>query len=349
MKIPPRNIEAFVKSPSAGIGAVLLYGPDEGLIRERMSVMSKHVVVDINDPFNVCEFTAAQLSDKPSLLLDEAMSISMLGGRKVIRLRDASDKFTAIIKDTLAVLTAESNFILIDGGELPARSTLRALFENAENAAALPCYVEDTDSISRVISSALKATGYNISSEAITCIAANVVGDRAIARSEVEKLITYMGETNKNITLDDVTSCIGNSADLPLDDIAQNVASGQFAAAERILSKVISEGVPAVSILRNLQNYFMRLHLSKARIASGEDIELALKKLKPPLFFKVKPAFTAQLNNWSLNQLEQAISMLVSAEAKCKQTNSNPEILCGRVVLSLAQIGVRAFGSRRRA
>src|SRR5690606_30570632 len=110
-------------------------------------------------------------------------------------------------------------------------------------------------------------------------------------------------------------------------DLSGHVASGKFAEAERILSSVMGEGMPAVTILRTLQNYFLRLHVTKSRIAGGENQELALKKLKPPVFFKAKPAFEAQLSGWSLLQMEQALNILTSAEARCKQTGSEPEIL----------------------
>jgi DNA polymerase III subunit delta len=153
----------------------------------------------------------------------------------------------------------------------------------------------------------------------------------------------------KNITLDDVVACTGGSAVLPLDDLARFTASGFFAEADRVLRFLISEGESPVRILRVLQDYFMRLHITKARLAQGEDMEFALKKLRPPLFFKAKDAFIAQVNGWSAQQLEQALSVLTGAEAKCKQTGSEPEVLCSRAVLALSQMGGRAISQRRRA
>lgn len=349
MKIAPKNIESFVKKPSAETLAVLLYGPDEGLVRERLGTLTKNVVPDLQDPFNITEFSGDQLSDNPARLMDEALSISMLGGRRVIRVRDCGDKITSTVKDVLAALKPGDNLVLLEAGELPPRSTLRALFENAENAAAIPCYVEDERDIGRVIGDALKTAGYAIPSEAVIYMANNVIGDRAIARSEVEKLITYMGAGNKNISLDDVIACVGNSAALSLDDLAKHVVSGQFAEAERILAHVLSEGLPAVTVLRNLQNYFMRLHITKSRLQKGESTEEALRKLRPPLFFKVKPAFEFQLMSWSLNQMEQALALLSSVEARCKQTANDPHTLCSRAILSLSQMGAKATNARRRA
>jgi DNA polymerase-3 subunit delta len=180
-------------------------------------------------------------------------------------------------------------------------------------------------------------------------MAGSVIGDRSVARSEVEKLITYIGRENKTITLDDVIACVGNAAALSLDDLAKNVASGNFADAERVLNHVLSEGMPAVTILRALQNYFMRLHVTKARLQGGESMEEATRKLKPPPFFKVKPAFEFQAAGWGMGQLEQALALMAAVEAKCKQTANDPQTLCSRAILSLSQMGSKATGARRRA
>lgn len=346
MKVPPKTLDAFVKKPPEWARAVLVYGPDEGLVRERLNALTATVVKDIRDPFNVAEFPASTLSDNPARLMDEALSISMLGDRRVVRVHNASDDISAAVKGVLAALDDRSNFVVIAAGELTPRSSLRILFENAENAAAVPCYVDDARDISRIIADELREAGYTISSEALAHMAANVVGDRMVARSEAEKLMIYMGD-KKAISFDDVTACVGDSADLSLDDLSRHVASGKFTEAERIMTSVLNEGMPAVTVLRTLQNYFMKLHITKSRIAAGENHEIALKKLKPPLFFKVKPAFEAQLAGWSLLQMEQALTMLASAEARCKQTASEPAIVCGRAILSLSQIGARAVGRRR--
>jgi DNA polymerase-3 subunit delta len=347
MKIPPKSIDSFLKKPSAEALAVLVYGPDEGLIRERLDLLTRSVVADIRDPFNVVEFSADQLDDNPSRLLDEAQSISMLGGRRVIRVRDAADGLEGNIKGVLAALRAGDNFILLEAGELSPRSKLRDLFEKADNAAAIPCYVEDERDIGRVIGDALRTAGYSFSSDAVVYMAANVTGDRAVARSEVEKLITYIGKDRKNINLEDVIACVGNSAALSLDDLARYVASGQFAEADRILTYVLSEGLAAVAVLRNLQNHFMRLHVTKSRMQKGESMDAAMMKLRPAVFFKVKSAFESQLNGWSLGQIEQALALLSGVEAKCKQTANDPATLCSRAVLSLSQLGARATGRRR--
>jgi len=345
MKVQPRDIENFVKNPPKNICAVLIYGPDEGLARERLNKFTTNVVPDLQDPFNIVDINSSTLNENPALLSDEVLSISMLGGRKVVRLREASDKNTSTIKSVAASLNSDCNFLLIEAGELSPRSSLRLLFEGEDNVAAIPCYVEDERDLSRVIAEALREAGYNFNSDVTNYVAANVVGDRGIARSEIQKLITYMGD-NKNITLEDAQACIGNSADLSLDDVAKLVASGKFAEADRIVAHLLSEGISAVAVLRSMQSYFDKLFITKSRIEQGEPLDSAVKKLKPPLFFKAKAAFEAHVRNWSISSLEQAINIIISAEAKCKQTASRPETICSRAVLSIAQMGSKSMGRR---
>lgn len=353
MKLAFRQIEGFLKKPPAETLAVLVYGPDEGLVRERAGLLMKLVVPDLKDPFSVADIGPEKLKETPSLLLDEAQAISMLGGRKVVRLGLTGLEYDALrgiekaVADTLASLKPGDNFIVIEGGDLGKSSKIRTAFEAAPNAAALPCYVEDERDLTRLIGDTLKAQGYMIESDALVYMAANIVGDRAVARGEIEKLMTYMGREQKRVRLDDVTACIGDSADLSIDLLAKNAASGLFAEADRILRYLLKEGIAAVSILRNLQSYFLRLHVTKARTAKGEDVEAAMKKLRPEVFWKHKDAFTAQIHGWSLAQIEQALALLTSAEAKCKQTGQEPDTVISRALLAISQTAAKSAARRR--
>lgn len=353
MKLVFKQIEPFVKKPDPAAIAVLIYGPDEGLVRERMDLIAKTVVGDIKDPFSCIEISPEQLAKTPSLLLDEAQSMSMLGGRKVVRLSctgadgDALKGIEKAVADTLAALRAGDNLVLIEAGDLGKNAKLRTLCEEAKNAAALPCYVEDERDLGKLISEQLRANGIVIEGDALSYMASNILGDRAAARNEIEKLITYMGKESKRVRLEDVTACIGDVADLSIDLLAKNAASGHFGEAERILRFLLSEGTASVSILRNLQNYFMRLHVTRARMDGGENAEIAMKKLRPEVFWKHKDAFMAQLNTFSCVQLENILLHLMSTEAKCKQTANDPETLLSRTILSIAQMASRGAGRRR--
>ena len=137
MKLGWKDIDAFVKKPNPKARAILVYGPDDGLVKERALTMARASVSDINDPFNVAILSGDILSDDPARLSDEANAMSLMGGARLVRVEGASDKHTTIFKEYLANPSSE-NLIILEAGELGTKSTLRALFEKSDSAAAVP-------------------------------------------------------------------------------------------------------------------------------------------------------------------------------------------------------------------
>src|SRR5260370_10020527 len=89
MKLAGARVEAFLRRPDADVRAVLLYGPDAGLVRERAETVARTICPDLQDPFRVADLAAASLVADPARLADEAAQISLMGGSRVIRVREA--------------------------------------------------------------------------------------------------------------------------------------------------------------------------------------------------------------------------------------------------------------------
>lgn len=335
MKLQYRQIESFVKSPDPAARAILIYGPDSGLMKERAKIIGKTVVKDLNDPFNVAVLSADLLIEDPARLSDEANAISMMGGDRLIRIEDASDKLTPLLKDYLAA-PAQNALVILEAGELGPRSSLRLLFEKSPAAAALPCYVEDERDLSRFIRDTVQESGLRIEADAVAWLAANISGDRLKARMEVEKLITYKGDEDSAINLNDAQNACGEAGAQGLDEMVYCVAGRQSAKAAAIYQKLMEEDVSFMMVLRGLQNHFRRLHLTKARMREGIDLAQSLKMLSPPIFFKQEPAFRAQVESWSMKGLDTVLSKLMDLEAQCKQTGAVPETLCAQAVLGIS-------------
>src|SRR5690242_7409171 len=85
MEVKSHQADRFVARPPAGLVAALVYGPDQGMVRERATALAKRVVSDLNDPFRVSELDEAILDADPARLWDEAAALSMIGGRRVVR------------------------------------------------------------------------------------------------------------------------------------------------------------------------------------------------------------------------------------------------------------------------
>lgn len=338
MKLPANRIEAFLRKPDPALRAVLIYGPDAGLVRERATQLAHTVVEDLGDPFRVAVLSAASLANDPARLQDEAAALSMIGGRRVVRIRDGEERLAPAFSRFFADPPPGDSLVVVEAGELDSRSRLRGAFESALNAAAIPCYVEAEEALERVVVTLLKERGLEVDADAQAFLAAHLVGDRQVARLELDKLALYVGTAGKRVTLDDARVCIGDSAALELDDIVWAAAEGGFATLDRTLERLFAEGLPPVTVLRAALRHFQRLHLVKAQTQRGTTADIAVKGLKPPVFFKYERRFLDQVRRWSLPGITQVLGRLAETEADCKRTGNPDELLTMRVFFQIAAL-----------
>lgn len=346
MKIDARRADAFVRAPDPEARAVLIYGPDHGLVRERARKLVGDVAGDIADPFRVAEMTGSALGSDPARLADEAQAIALTGGRRAVWVREATDGLAALFESFLDAAPGDA-LVVVEGGELGPRSKLRVLFERAPNAAALPCYVDEGQALGGVIVETLRARGLRIAPDALAYLASRLGGDRLAIRSEIEKLALYcLGKDE--VTLDAAESCVGDSAEMTLEDLAYATAGGEQAELARALARVAAEGTSPVSVLRAASRHFQRLHLARATVDAGTDPARVIDSLKPTLFFKRKAPFRTQLSRWSLPALENALDALAAADVDCKTTGLPAAAICERALIRLCDRAARAGRARTR-
>jgi DNA polymerase III subunit delta len=332
MKVTGRSIESFLRDPGA-VAAALFYGPDTGLVRERADRLAAAVAGDAADPFRVSEVTVDRLRDQPSLLSDEAAALSFGGGRRVVRLRSAGDGQAAAIKSLLDSPVG-GGLVIVEADELGPRSSLRQLFEAADNAAALPCYRDEAGDLARLIGEELGRAGLRLTDEARDYLVSALGGDRGVTRRELEKIVSYMGpaESAQPLELADAVACVGDSAALSVDDLVYAIGDGDLMAVERLVDRVLAEGTSPVTILRTTGRHFLRVHL----LASAEDRERAIRSLKPPVFYKYVARLHDQVRQWAPPRLQQALDRLTRAEMDCKRTGMPADVLCRRALLEIA-------------
>lgn len=339
MKLTGAKAEAFLKAPDAALRIVLVFGPDSGLVRERVTRLVKSVVADPNDPFRVAELTPAILKDDPARLADEAAAMALTGGRRVVVVRDGGDAVTSLFQGFLAHPAGDA-LVVVEAGDLGPRSSLRKMFEGADNAVTLASYGDEGGSLQHVIQEELKAAGLAVEPDALAFLMDHLGGDRRLTRAELQKLALYMGAPGR-VRLEDALACIGDSASLSMDDLALATAEGDHATAQRVLDRLFREGTHAVAVLRTLSRHFQRLHLAAGLMAQGKSADQALAALKPPVIFKVADRFRRQLGRWPADRVGRALEVLIEAEAECKSTGMPAAEICSRAIMQLSRAAGR--------
>ena len=334
MKINPDQLLKQLNKDTSELYGALLFGPDQGLIAETISLCIEKFAGKPANPFMIAELSPSQLKAEPSLLADELNTLPMLGEKKIVVFRQCVDLYAKYIESALTN-QSKSSFLLIEAGELPARSTLRKVFEESANAGAVGCYSDDGNKIHTLINKVFGEHQSRIDPDASLMLAERLGNDRLISRGEIEKLALFVGRGGC-AGVNDVAAVIGDNSLLSLESIVFDTADGNSNRADRSTARALSEGVSPVQVLRALQNHFQRLHSVIGHISRGVPLNTAMGKLTPPIFFKVKPRFQRQCQQWPIKGLNSAMSLLLGAERQCKKTGAPAHAICQRIVLVLA-------------
>ncbi|MDD3182931.1 MAG: DNA polymerase III subunit delta [Alphaproteobacteria bacterium] len=336
MKLTAAQISGFLQNPPPSVRVILIYGPDAGLISERAEALAIKLVKDKNDPFAVSQLTGAMVNDDPSRLYDEAAAMTLGGGRRLIRVQSAVDGNAAALTRFVSDPPQCDSLILMEGGDLDKRSKLRAACEGASPlTAGIPCYAEDSAARQRTIAAMLQADKLVASRDVIRLLADILPPDRLALRSEVDKLALYAkGQTE--VSLEDVRAVIADAGGAEIDDLVQAAASGDPKRTATLLDHLLAEQTSPVALLRGMQRHLMRLQLARAHMAHSMGAGEALKKLAPPVFWKLVEPMTKQLSRWSLERLELRLAQLAEAEAACKRTGTPDTALVSQIFLSMA-------------
>jgi len=335
-KIDARCIAGFLSDPPAATRIVLIYGDDLGLVRERADHLTRAVVGD--DPFGLVEVPRDAASRDTSILAGEAAQPALTGGRRLVRVRDATDGLANAAKAALA--GPGPGIVLLEAGALAGNKGLRPALERANDAAAvIACYPETGAELEASIGRMLKERGVAADSSALAFMAARLGENRLQIRQEVEKLALYVGPA-KRATEEDTIACIAEGSTLDLDQALLAATSGDAALADRALDQAFAEGAAAVQVVRAALRHVQRLHLAALAVAKGSSPGDALSSLRPPVFFKSRPAFERALRLWPAPALAAAGEALLEAERQTKTTGMPDQAIARAAVMALAREAV---------
>lgn len=334
MKLAARDIDGFLKTP-ANVGGVLIYGPDRGLVRQRMDIIASQILKDLDDPFNRVDLTHEQVSEDSACLLDELAAMSFTGDRRLIVVREASDKISGTIEEGVELLNNQ-NYLIVWADELGPRSSLRKLAESNAQLAALPCYKDEGMGLNKLIANTLRGYGFRIDEGVVSYLASQLNGDRMIILSELEKISLYFNGM-EHIDLSELQTIVSEGGERSFDDICRAVANGQVEALCRTLDRLFLEGVHAVAIVRSVHRYFSRLQEIHTLKAKGQTTEQAVKALRPPVFFKHQSTLVRHADRWSLRKIEHVLHLMLEAEKESKLGGDQSQLLCNYYLMRVAR------------
>jgi DNA polymerase-3 subunit delta len=335
------DVERFLAKPDPNIRAVLFYGRDLGVVRERARALAEKVAVRPDDPFDVALISDGDLDADPARLADELAAYSLMGGRRLVRLRLSVEKAAL---DRLAAGALERHaagefnpdaVFLIEAGNLGRDSSLRRAAEKHPASAAIACYEDEVGDLARLTREALAGDRLGLTPEALDLFVRRLPHERGVARSEIERLALFLGPGSGAVGApDDLTEFFGVEPEASLAEAAQDAFGGRLAAAQAGLRRAAAEGEGGPAAVRAMSLHLGRLRRTAALREAGAELAEAAKSAG--VFWKNEREFLRQARGWDLAQLEEVQPQLLAADRACKQTGSPDQLIAERLALAIA-------------
>lgn len=339
MKIASGAADRFVAQPDAA--AILIYGPDRGLARERAQSVFAAVGVDITDPFAFTELSEDGVKADPASLIDAMRALAFGGGARAVRVRVGGDAAAGALDALVRALDADefdpTATLVVEAGDLTPRSRLRKAFEAARRSAAVPCYADGPKELERLIDDAMSDAGLSIDPEARAALVPHLEGDRALARAELDKLATYMGpQPGSPVSIEDVEDCATGADRAEFNDVLDAAFTGDTAQADDALGRALAAGAAPIGVVRAVQRHVMALTAAARARANGASVNDAMKTMRPPVFGPRRSVVQRQIERWPPRRLTDALARTVALERELKTTSPPDVAVVGRLIIAIA-------------
>src|SRR5215468_3803205 len=100
--IKASDVDRFIIKPDPARPIVLVFGPDAGLVRERVDALVRASVDDPSDPFALARIQGDELSGNPARLIEEAHTVPLFGGRRAVLVKAGGRNIASAVETVIA-------------------------------------------------------------------------------------------------------------------------------------------------------------------------------------------------------------------------------------------------------
>jgi DNA polymerase III subunit delta len=330
------DADAFVSRPPGHARIFLLYGPDAGAVSERAATLTRYFSSQPDDEFNVVRLDAEALAKEPQLLVDEAQTVGLFGGKRCIRIDSRPKSINQAIE--LVLENREADYrLIIEAGDLRRDAPLRRLLERESTAALIECRSDNVQQIERLIDDQAASEGLTIAPDARQLLASLLGADRLTTRSEIDKVMLY-GRTSGRIEAADVAAIAADAGVVVVDNLIHAAFTGDRAQVTKQSPRVLEEMDPGVLLTFVLRHTFVLLQIC---IEGGRNPEAALDRFARGLPPGKRAQMSQQLKNWTADALIQLSTEVARGTFRVRTNPKLAEALAQRTLWEITRRAVR--------
>ena len=333
-----RDFQLINSINSESFQSFLIYGPNEGLVRENIHIIYKNFSQGMDcEKINI---NGKQLEENLTMLNDEISNISLFNEKKFILLESAKEKHVSIIENALS-LDFKNTCMVVKQDNLTKSSNIRKLYETSRNHFCLACYDDDIKVLSSLLEKFQKEHNITFDSDVKSFLLNNLSNDRMVIKNELEKILLSISEDNRKVDIDKLRYILHDSAHTDFQQINNSILFGNIEKGSKSLEKLFNLGTNPVAILKSFNNYIMRIRLTQVELSKGKQFDEAIKVLRPPVFWKEKSDFKRHCLMWPANVIENIINEVLSSEIKCMTNNIIAKEQCEKTLFGISSTAKR--------
>ncbi len=304
----------------------LFYGENLGLKQD-----IKFKIKKVNKKVEFINLLQEEIIKNSSILISEIRNKSLFQEKKIIIIDQVSDKILDIISSIEKEIQDEKVYLF--GDLLDKKSKLRNLLEKSTDCGVTPCYKDDEQTIRRIIMEKLKGfEGVNL--EIINLLIRNTRLHREKLNNEISKIHSYFYK--KKLDYNKLSKLLNDETNEDFNLLKDMALRGDKNKTNKLLTDTVFEkdkDVYYLNLINQRINKFKEIDELKLQ---GLNIETAINKIRPPVFWKDKPILIEQLKKWNKEKIRTALDQTYNAEIQIKSnTMINKHLLIKNLLLEL--------------
>ena len=291
---------------------ILIYGENIGL-----KGTLKEKIVRLNEKAEIINLYQEDLSKNENIITKEVKNISLFSEEKLIIINQTNEKILSELDNILD--TKEKIKIVLIADLLDKKSKLRTTFEKGKDLAVIPCYNDNDITLRKLIHNELKDFK-NLNTNNVNMILNYSNLNRKTILNNLDKIKSFY---DKKVLIEESLDTLLNS---DRNELFENIRDASLIGDKPKLNNLFSNFAFSnddVFVYLNMINFRLIKLLEIHKINEDyKDFNVAITKMRPPIFWKDKPMFLKLLQKWDKQSTLEALTYLGQIEEKLKKNSS---------------------------
>ena len=306
----------------------LFYGENLGLKNEL-----KEKIRFQNKKAEIINLSQDDIINNIDNFFNEILNISLFDEKKIYFINQVNDKILDAIKIIEPKIDSQKFYLISES--LDKRSKIRNYFEKSNNCGVVACYIDNEISFKKIIIERLK-NYKGVTTENINLLSDKCNLNRDKLNNELDKIYTFFLE--KNIDRNKLEILLDNKINNDFSLLKDEAFNGNRIETNKLLSDTIIDTEKNILYLNIINQRLLKLN-EIFKLIGQTSLEKAIDMLKPPIFWKDKPAFLKQAKKWNMNKIKKILNKTYSLELEIKSNSIvNKNILLKKLLIDICNL-----------